>query len=98
MIDAQYEAVDATILPIAGRSISTLIKTQGVGDLYRIFLVSQRENVDFNLAYIPYTFKEKAKSMFDPVYMQSLYNFAYEQGSRGYHWHKEPPGLEPHQN
>jgi hypothetical protein len=98
MIDAQYETVDAKLLPIAGRSISTLIKTQGVGDLYRIFLVSQRENMDFNLAYIPYSFKETSKSMFDPAYMQSLYDLAYEQGSRGYRWHKEPPGLDPHQN
>lgn len=98
MIDAQYEAVEAKLLPIAGRSISTLIKTQGIGDLYRIYLVSQRESMDFNLAYIPYSFKDKSKSMFDPVYMQSLYDLAYEQGSRGYRWHKEPPGLDPHQN
>jgi hypothetical protein len=32
--------------------------------------------------------------MFDRAYMTSLFEFAYDEGSHGYHWHKAPPGLE----
>ena len=50
---------------IAGRTISSLIHTQGISDLFRIYLTSQRDGVDFNLAYIPPTFKAPRREDFD---------------------------------
>jgi predicted acylesterase/phospholipase RssA len=97
-VNPQYEAVEEKLLPIASRSISTLIKTQGVGDLYRIYLVSRIESMDFNLAYIPESFTQTSASMFDPIYMKSLYDLGYSQGSQGYRWYKEPPGLDSRRN
>ncbi len=38
---------------IGGRAISTLIKTQGVGDLYRLYTFAKRDKMDYNLAAIP---------------------------------------------
>lgn len=37
----------------AERGISSLIQTQGVADLYRIYLSAQWDGVDYHLAYIP---------------------------------------------
>ena len=34
---------------IAGRAISSLIHSQGLGDLYTIYLNSQRDGIDCNL-------------------------------------------------
>ena len=66
----------------------------GIGDLYRIYLYTQRNNIDYNVAYIPNDFRGVAKTMFDKDYMQSLFDLAYEQSSRGYRWHKRPPGMD----
>jgi hypothetical protein len=93
-IDPQYEAVSGSMLEIANRSISTLIKSQGIGDLYRIYAVCREYSIDYNVAFIPNEFNERSKELFDKEYMARLYDFAYNEAKRGYAWHKEPPGLD----
>ena len=92
-----YEGVKLAVMPIASRSISSLIRTQGVGDLYQIHGLCERDGNDFNLAYIPPSFDEEPAEDFDSVYMTKLFDFAYELGRNGYSWEKGPPGflLEP---
>jgi len=82
------------VFPIAGRSLATLIRTQGVGDLYRIFLLARRDGLDFNLAYIPSDFNARQKEIFDPEYMQNLFDLGYRMGKAGYPWTKVPPERE----
>ena len=89
-----YEQVRNKLFPIAGRSLESLIRTQGIGDLYRIYLETCRDGMDFNLAYIPAEFTEDSGDEFDPQYMRDLYDLAYEQGKEGYDWEKMPPELE----
>jgi hypothetical protein len=96
-ITAQYEAVKPAMLDIANRSISTLIKTQGIGDLFRIYTVCQRFHIDYNVAFIPAEFQKTSASLLDPDYMRDLFEFGYRQAAVGYAWHKEPPGFEPRQ-
>jgi len=80
---------------IAGRAIESLINTQGLGDLYRIYVTTQRDGFDFNLAYIDrdFTFENK-KQEFDTFYMRALFDYGYQLGRQGYPWKKSPPGLE----
>ena len=54
-LDPEWAEVERRTLPIALQAITTLIQYQGIGDLYRIYTVTQRDSVDFNLAYIPLT-------------------------------------------
>jgi hypothetical protein len=97
-IDPEFAVTKDNLIPIAARSISTLIKTQGIGDLYQIFTTAKRDGVDYNLAYIPSDFTVVAKSGFDKAYMNALFQRGYELGRAGYNWHKEPPGLDPKQD
>lgn len=90
-----YEPIKRKILPITARAISTLIKTQGVGDLYRIYLGSQRDGLDFNLASIPQEFQAESNEAFDPDYMRPLFQLGYDLAAKGYPWAKAPPGFEP---
>lgn len=87
-----WETVKPKIIPIAGVSINSLIRTQGIGDMYRIYLDSQRDGIDYNLAYIPETFDQKPKEEFDPVYMGKLFDLGYDFAKKGYPWDKGPPG------
>ena len=72
-LDAEAVVVNRKLLPIADRSISSLIRTQGIGDLYRIYALAERDGLEFNLAYIPRDFEEVPSEVFDPVYMKKLY-------------------------
>jgi hypothetical protein len=97
-IDPHFEVTQLSLLPIAARSISTLIKTQGIGDLYRIYAVCLRNGTDFNVAYVPGSFSVESTSAFDPKYMNALFDFGYQESSSGFRWHKLPPGLDPRQD
>ena len=90
-----WEPVQRRTISIAGRAIASLIHTQGLGDLYRIYLTTQRDGLDFNLAYIGNDFKfENKKEDFDTPYMVALFDYGFRQGREGYPWKKSPPGLE----
>jgi hypothetical protein len=75
-VSPEYKAVKAKTLSIAGRAVSSLIKSQGVGDLYELYLYAQRNKIDYNLAYIPGDFLDTSTQAFDPVYMTKLYDLA----------------------
>jgi hypothetical protein len=92
-LDPEWAQVDRRTMSIAGRSISSLIHTQGIGDLYRIYLTCQRDGVDFNLAYVPATFNAPHREEFDTEFMRALYQTGYDMAAKGYPWEKAPPGF-----
>ena len=92
-LDPEWAQVERQTLSITGRAVTSLITTQGIGDLYRIYATTQRDKVDFNLAYIPKTFDAPHPHEFDTEYMRKLYDFAYTRAVKGYVWDKVPPGL-----
>ncbi|MCK4839980.1 MAG: patatin-like phospholipase family protein, partial [Desulfobulbaceae bacterium] len=83
-MEPDYQGINRSLVPIANRSIDSLIRTQGVGDLYQIFALCKRDGNDFNLAYIPETFTEEPSEGFDPVYMGKLYELGYQMALKGY--------------
>lgn len=87
-------SVKRQTLAIAGQAISTMTAANGVNDLYRIYLTTQRDGVDYNLAYLEDEFDVPYTGPFDKTYMNTLFEFGYRQGSAGYKWHKLPPGYE----
>ena len=89
----QWQAVKPKLAAIAGRTVSTLIVTQGFGDLFRAYLAAQAGNLDFNLAAIPEDFDVPREGEFDPAFMQALFDRGYKQASGGFPWGKIPPGL-----
>jgi predicted acylesterase/phospholipase RssA len=93
-IDPEWQPVSENGLSITTRSISTLIKNQGIGDLYRIYSITKRDGIDFNLASIPPDFNEVHNESFDPRYMNALFDRGYDLASHDYSWVKSPPGLE----
>jgi predicted patatin/cPLA2 family phospholipase len=94
-IDPDWETVKPKIIPILGNTVDTLIRTQGIGDLYRIYYGAHRDGMDYNLSFIPSDFDEKPKEVFDPEYMSKLFDLGYQMAKNGYPWEKIPPGLEP---
>jgi hypothetical protein len=92
-LDPDWAEVERRTLSIAERAIESLIQTQGIGDLYKIYAETQRDGIDFNLAYIPKSFFAPHKEDFDTDYMRKLFQTGYGLAARGYPWKKLPPGL-----
>jgi hypothetical protein len=88
-----WAEVERRTLSIVGRAFNSLFQSQGVGDLYKIYAETQRDGIDFNLAYIPRSFNAPHKEEFDTDYMRKLYQTGYDLAIRGYPWEKIPPGL-----
>jgi predicted acylesterase/phospholipase RssA len=95
-VDPEYKPVKPKTLSIAGRAVSSLIKSQGVGDLYELFVFAKKNGIDYNLAYIPGDFVDTSTQAFDPVYMGKLFNLGYQMAEAGYPWKKTPPRMVGH--
>jgi len=70
--------------------MASLILDQGIGDLYRIYTLAERDELDFNLAAIPQDFDEEKTEQFDTVYVRKLFDLGYGLAKHGYPWKKEP--------
>ena len=92
---APWSRIERRTISILGRAIDSLLHTQGIGDLYRIYLTTQRDGLDFNLAYVGPDFEfENKKEDFDTAFMKALFDYGHDLGRLGYAWKKTPPGLE----
>jgi hypothetical protein len=91
-LDPDWADTKRETMSIAGRAVSSLIQNQGKGDLYRIFATTERDGVDFNLAFIPASFNVPLPEPFDRHYMEELFKVGYDLAKAGYPWEKSPPG------
>ncbi len=90
-IAPEQEVVKAKTLDIVSRSISTLIKNQNLGELYRIHRMAQDAGAEFNFIAVPVSFNVRSKQFFDPVYQSALFEEGRKMGASGIHWMKTPP-------
>lgn len=94
-LGSNWSAVERSTLDIAGRAISTMIHMSGINDLFRVYALSQRDGVDFNLAFIGDDFEAPAhEGDFDPAYMDALFAYGYEKGRNSDPWQKVPPYIQ----
>src|SRR5262245_42780722 len=86
------EKVERKTLSIAGRAVQTMIASNGVGDIYRIYTTTRRDRIDFNLALIGDDFTHPYTTPFDRAYMTKLFEHGLSKGIMGNQWQKVPPG------
>jgi hypothetical protein len=94
-VEAEYQSVDRRTIAITIRSMSELMGNISYGDMYRIYLETQRDGIEFKLAYVPNSFSEPLTEPFDTAYMQKLYKLGYDLAVNGYEWKSAPPDYLP---
>lgn len=93
-LEASWKAIDPPCLTaLIEPTMSSLIRTQGIGDLYRMYVGAQRDGLKFHLAHIPTDFQESSREMFDRAYMTKLFERGFALAQAGYPWLPEPPGM-----
>ncbi len=93
-LEPEWKIVENKFTAILGHSLSSLIRTQGIGDLYRIYLAAQRDDLEFRLARIPDDFDEDSEEEFDREYMGKLFQRGYKMALAGYPWEDHPPEMD----
>lgn len=89
------EQIKRKLPSIIKRAIGTLTRLNSFGDLYRIYLVTKRDNIGFYYADIPPDYISQAEHAFDQKEMIRLFKIGYDAARAGYTWHRMPPGLDP---
>ncbi len=92
-VTPEYDPVDADLFDISSQSISALIKNQGIGDLYKLQRIAERDGFIFKFATIPSEFNVKSDEAFDPVYMKALYDLGFDMAIKGYPWLSDPANI-----
>lgn len=86
-IQPAYKPVKARLPNIAGRSVASLIRTQGIGDAYRIATTTHRDGVALELTWIPMDApQDPGEELFDPAYMSALFDYGYQRTVNGSAW------------
>ena len=82
-LDPEHAEIERRTLTIAGRAISTMLAASGSNDVLRVYFLTKRDGVDYNLAYIGSDFKVPRDHLFDQAYMRALYRLRLPAGHRG---------------
>jgi hypothetical protein len=95
-VGSHWSQVERSTLNIAGRAISTMIHMSGLNDLFRLYMITRRDGVGYNLAFIEDDFEAPPRHEdFDPTYMNALFAYGHAKGRAGYAWKNVPPYLSP---
>ena len=90
-VTPEFSKVKPRLASIVGKSMNSLIKNQGIGDLYRMYSNAQRDGIAFRAIWIPDSFNLTEPKPFDPPYMKALFDLGYEMGRNGIPWSEQPP-------
>ncbi|MCB1689219.1 MAG: patatin-like phospholipase family protein [Halioglobus sp.] len=86
-VESVYKPVKARLTDIAARSVESLIRTQGIGDAFRIAATTARDGVNLELTWIPMDApKDPGEQLFDPAYMSALFEYGYQRAVDGTAW------------
>ena len=88
-----FEVTKANLFALGGRSTSVLIRTQGMGDLYRLHTTAKRDGLDFKLILMPQDFSRKMEHPFDVGLYERALRRGRRYGARRHSLADSPPGL-----
>jgi predicted patatin/cPLA2 family phospholipase len=87
-----HQQLRPRIFDVGGAAVSSLIRGSGVGDVYRLYAIAQRDDIAFNVTWIPpETPCAAPEEDFDRAFMTCLYDHAGELFREGQLWRNAPP-------
>lgn len=87
-----YGAITPRIGDIGSAAVSSLIRGSGAGDLYKLYLIAERDDVAYKVGWIPAEVPcEDPQETFDPVFMKCLFQVGGDLFRSGELWRDLPP-------
>ena len=69
-----------------------MLKVSGMNDLYRLFLSTEHDGVDFYYIALPADYVRSTDEEFNEAEMNRQYQLGYQLGASGIPWRRSPPG------
>lgn len=85
-LEPRFEAQSTSLIKMANRTLSILIRSQGLGDLAFIIALAKRDGLVISGLAVPARFSDSPTQAFDPAYMTKLYNIGLTDGSSVNSW------------
>jgi len=82
----EWKVVQPKLSDLAGRSVASVLRAQGLGDINQLYLSAKLGGIKTYLTFIPQDFKEKPTEPFDKKYMKNLFDVGYESMTKGEPW------------
>ncbi|MGR5269111.1 patatin-like phospholipase family protein [Vibrio astriarenae] len=89
----EFEEVEHRFTSVSIRSISILIRRQGIADIEHIYRFSERNQLGFNLAYIDSDFDKDDLKLASQDYLKAIYSYGYEKMIQQEVWSTLPPSV-----
>ena len=80
---------------IAVRAIGSLFKVSGINDLYRLYLSTIHDNMEFRYVSIPLDYVATTEQQFNQAEMKNQYAYGEKMALAGIPWQTVPPGYTP---
>lgn len=80
---------------IAVRAIGSMFKVSGINDLWRLYLSTIHDNIEFRYISIPLDYQGTTEEQFNEVEMINQYNYGEKMAEGGIPWMITPPGYAP---
>jgi hypothetical protein len=90
-LTTEFYLPSRTTAAILGRSIGIALKAGGRLQLALAGLAAQKAGIPFNLTYVDQGFAQVGRGIFDPKYMNALYDYGLTQGRSDGRFHQGPP-------
>jgi len=89
----EYQPVKPRIVAIAERSLTALLETVGLGDIYRVWTLARQAGLTFHFAGIPVDYELDRAVDFDPARARALFDLGYRIGFSEDRWQTSPPWI-----
>ncbi|HVJ40396.1 MAG TPA: patatin-like phospholipase family protein [Dongiaceae bacterium] len=86
------QPVKRSLTDISLRAIGTMLKVSGINDLWRLYLSSIHDKLEFNFIAIPADYKALTTEQFDKAEMNHEFNYGEQLALKGIPWRNLPPG------
>jgi hypothetical protein len=91
---SEYMVMAPRLAALGEHALHLMAQSQGVGDLYVIYVQAQRAGATFRAAWIGDDFDAPWEQWYDPVYVRALFDYGRSGAASGRIWRRHPPGLE----
>jgi len=89
-IDHHYDVVPRRLVPIANRTITTMIKASALSSLYKMFLHAKFNGYDFRYVSLPKSYEPLDDTPYDPEEMRRMFRIGHKMGLKGDSWLSTP--------
>ena len=80
----EFDLTPSTTIGVLGRAFSTAVKTGMRLEIAAVASASKPDAIDFEVAHISDSFSHPSHGLFDPDYVNALYDFGYRQAQQAF--------------